>query len=272
MEHTAVENATEQARMLFTDINDVDLFVKQMLNIGEAMQKAGSEIARTEETLYLLGKAYGASHIGAYALPGIITVTVELPGYPAVTQQRRIYTESVDLKKLNKINALCRECAIRPLPIGELQARTTAILSQQPKQFIILIGSILLGSFFCLFFGGSVPDALVAGTVAILIWLLNRFLRPLCSGQILYYFLAAFIAGSVVCVVTRLFPSLHRAEIMIGDIMLLIPGMHITNSLRYIISGNPMSGVERLVGSLIQTASLAAGFTLAMFLLGGLVK
>jgi uncharacterized membrane protein YjjP (DUF1212 family) len=47
-----------------------------MLNIGEAMYYAGAEISRIEETLYRLGKAYGAEHMNVYAITSSILITM----------------------------------------------------------------------------------------------------------------------------------------------------------------------------------------------------
>ena len=41
----------------------------------------------------------------------------------------------------------------------------------------------------------------------------------------------------------RLFPALHVDKIMIGDIMLLIPGLMATNAIRDILIGDTISGV-----------------------------
>ena len=61
-------------------------------------------------------------------------------------------------------------------------------------------------------------------------------------------------------------PFLNRDCIAIGDIMVLIPGLAITNSLSYIISGDSISGMEKLIDSLLQGAGIAAGFSLAIYL------
>ena len=56
---------------------------------------------------------------------------------------------------------------------------------------------------------------------------------------------------------------------MIGDIMLLIPGIALTNSISNIIVGDTVSGLTRLTESLVLAAALAGGFMLAIFIIGG---
>ena len=54
---------------------------------------------------------------------------------------------------------------------------------------------------------------------------------------------------------------------MIGDIMLLIPGILMTNSIRDILIGDTISGVMRLVESLLWAGALAC----AIWFVGGVL-
>lgn len=54
--------------------------------------------------------------------------------------------------------------------------------------------------------------------------------------------------------------------VMIGDIMLLIPGVAMTNATRDMLSGDTISGVMRFVESLLWATSLAFGFMVALWL------
>ena len=53
-------------------------------------------------------------------------------------------------------------------------------------------------------------------------------------------------------------------KILIGDIMLLIPGLAMTNAIRNMLLGDTISGVVRLAESLIWAAALAGGFMVAL--------
>ena len=62
---------------------------------------------------------------------------------------------------------------------------------------------------------------------------------------------------------------LHTDKIIIGDIMLLIPGFVMTNSLRDMLVGDTISGIMRFTESLLWAIGLASGFMLAIWLIGG---
>jgi uncharacterized membrane protein YjjP (DUF1212 family) len=52
---------------------------------------------------------------------------------------------------------------------------------------------------------------------------------------------------------------LHIDKIIIGDIMLLIPGIAITTAVRDTLIGDTISGITRLADCLVWAAALAAG-------------
>ena len=67
-------------------------------------------------------------------------------------------------------------------------------------------------------------------------------------------------------------PLPHMDKILIGDIMLLIPGLAMTNAIRNLLGGNTISGVVRLTESLIWAAALAGGFMTAMMIVELIMK
>lgn len=245
---------------------EIDVLAKQCLNIGEAMYCAGAEINRIEDTLYRIGKAYGADHVSIYALTSSIVVTMEFPGKAAMTQSRRIRRrDSFDLKKLEDLNRLSRECTTHVMPVLALRERVLEILDERPKQAYILLGEILGASGFAVFFGGNLFDALAAGVVAVMIYLFQRYIQPLCLGRIFFNIITSFFMGAFILGTCHLIPALHAGQIMIGDIMVLIPGIAITNSIRYVISGDSISGIEKLIDSVLLAGGIAVGVTLAIY-------
>ena len=59
--------------------------------------------------------------------------------------------------------------------------------------------------------------------------------------------------------------------IMIGNIMLLIPGVLMTNSFRDFISGDMISGLLHFSEAIITAICIAAGFIFSKILLGGIL-
>ena len=55
---------------------------------------------------------------------------------------------------------------------------------------------------------------------------------------------------------------------MIGDIMLVIPGLQLTNSLRDMINGDMISGLLNMSEALLKAVAVAIGFA-GVIILGG---
>lgn len=79
---------------------------------------------------------------------------------------------------------------------------------------------------------------------------INSFVTGFCCCG-----LAAFIALSASTAVTEA----SYDPIIIGTLMLFVPGVALTNSIRDFLSGDMLSGVSRLVEALLTAVSLAAG-------------
>ena len=134
------------------------------------------------------------------------------------------------------------------------------INTDTPQPLWRLLGTILAACSFTFFYGGGLSDAIAAGIGAVLIWTFQQYLRPLCMNEVTFQFTASFLTGCVICCFTLLCPVLHIDKIMIGDIMLLIPGLMSTNAIRDVLIGDTLSGIIRLIASLLLAAALALGF------------
>ena len=58
---------------------------------------------------------------------------------------------------------------------------------------------------------------------------------------------------------------------MMGGIMLLIPGIAMTNAVRDMLIGDIATGMLRLTNAVLTAAAIACGFALSIILLGGVL-
>ena len=210
------------------------------LDMGDALLNSGAEIFRVEDTLNRMGYACGATHMNVFVITSSIVITMEFPGDGARTQTRRIHEGGGnDFTKLEQLNDLSRRFCSRPVSAGELRKEFERINAEKPKPFWKLLGSVLAASSFALFYGGTISDAIAAGIAGILIWGLQKYLRPVCMNEVTFQFVASFLTGCAICGFALLCPFLHMDKIMIGDIMLLIPGLMSTNAIRDVLRDHP---------------------------------
>ncbi len=240
-----------------------------LLDFGEAMLRSGAEVYRVENTMTHLAKAYGATEISIFVITSSIVATIKLPNGYESTQSRRIRNaSSTNLGTLEKLNALSRKSCESPIPLQSLHEELEKAKSGV-RLPMFLAGSILAAASMCIFFGGTGWDAAAASVFALVICLMQKKLAPLCPNNIVFNLLCSFLVGIAICGTARLIPILHTDKIIIGDIMLLIPGFVMTNSLRDMLVGDTISGVMRFTESLLWAVGLASGFMLAIWMIGG---
>ena len=240
-----------------------------LLDMGVLLIDAGAEISRVEDTLSRMAYAYGAKRADVFALTNYLSATLEFEGGAPLTETRRIMQSGgTDLFRIEKLNELSRECCAAPFSPEDLRARVDKISSGKKPFSFVLGGSILAAGAFAVFFGGSVWDGLAAAALGAMIAVLGERLSRTQVSTVVSDLLLSLITGLCAGLLCHFIPVLLMDKIIIGDIMLLIPGLAMTNAVRNILSGNTISGFIRLCESLIWTGAIAGGFMLALIFTG----
>ena len=235
------------------------------MDIAEALLAVGAEVNRVEDTLTRMGTAYGAVRMNAFVITSSIVVTMTLPSGRDITQTRRILTPGG-----TDFTVLSRRCCADPIPLDELRREVAQITAEAPKPLLVYLGSALAAGSCALFFGGSMTDGLVAALFGLVICRLQRHFGPQCPNRLVFNLLSALAVGISITLCAFFLPELHADKILIGDIMLLIPGLAMTNAVRDTMVGSPISGAMRLIETLLWAGALAMGFMSAFLLMGGI--
>lgn len=246
-------------------------FLHELLVMGELMQSCGAEVFRVEDTLNRMGQAYGVERMNVFVITSSIVITMELPDGRELTQTRRIREAGGnDFTKLERLNGLSREYCVAPFDAEILRQRLEEIRHDQLSRKSRYLGSILAAASFAVFFGGSIWDAAAAAVFAVLICLMQEYVAVICMNSMIFNVVVSFLTGAGICAASRLLPGLHMDMIMIGDIMLLIPGIAITNAVRDVLIGDTISGIMRFIEAMLWAGCLAFGFMSAIWMVGKL--
>ena len=234
-----------------------DQILHGLLDMGQMLLLCGAEINRVEDTMTRLGRAYGAKKVDIFAITSDIVLTILFEDGVELTQTRRIRkSSSFDFVKLEQLNALSRKICAEPVSAAEFRAELKKIDQEKPKAATLYLGSVVTALSFTLFFGGAWYDSLLAALVGAMICFLQQKVQPVFRN-------AAFFQ-----VLGRVAPVFHVNEISIGVIMLVIPGAALTNAVRDMLVGHTISGLLRIVESLLLALMLAIGFGSAIYLFG----
>lgn len=251
---------------------DAQKLLKTALDIGEAMLVCGGEVSRVEDTIRRICESYGVERVNPFAITSSIVITLQLSNGESVTQTRRISGSATDFSKLEELNELSRFLCEKKPPIKEIQdVYQNSIQAAEAENISkkTFLGYLFAAGAFAVFFGGNFWDGCAASLIAVCIWILDRYFRKIMQNQMLYLLFAAFIMGTLSMIFSYIGLPFHVDKIMIGDIMLLIPGLLMTNAVRDIFSGDTISGMLRFCEALLMAGMIAAGAVSAILLMGG---
>lgn len=121
---------------------------------------------------------------------------------------RVVKTPSMDVSRIERLNALSREASAEKLTAGELKKRLDRITAEESSRTTIL-GGVIAAAAFSFFFGGSSWDALVSGGFGFFICLFARKAGRYFSNPVFYNFIVSLVVGTLIYLAGRLFPGLH---------------------------------------------------------------
>ena len=239
-------------------------YLYQILDIGQAMLQSGAEVSRVEDSIRRLCLAFGAERADVFTITSSIMVTVYSHRFGAVTQTRRVAGTQYDLHRLELLNHLCRRICAQHLTLEETDRALDAIQATPQYSFgTQLFTYALISSSFSLFFGGSLLDAAASGVIGMVLKYLDRVIRRTEANAFLSALLCSCLGGLLAALAVRIGLGRNVDMISIGNIMLLIPGIALTNSLRDMFSGNTISGLMRFIEAILLALVIACGFALA---------
>lgn len=253
---------------------DYDKLLTLSGELGYHLLTSGAEIYRVEESVrYLLG-AYGVETGEVFAIPNCIIVGLSAPGQKPLTRIRRVPNHGTDIRKIESLNALCRRLCRDTPSLDDAWDQLQAAAAESPffstpQQ----LAAYFLGTAsFCLFFGGTLWDALSSGMCGVAIGLCLIFMSRLGTNLFFKTISGGFVSALMAVILVEAGLGSHVNLIITGAIMALVPGLVITNFMRDIMAGDMMSGLSKLADALLTGAGIALGTGLALSLarmLGG---
>ena len=238
-------------------------YLYQVLDIGQYMLQSGGEVSRVEDSIRRLCLAFGAERADVFTITSSIVVTIYSPAFGALTQTRRVSGQQYDLNRLEKLNQLSRRICAEHLSLEETRGALKEICQAPQYGFAVQIFTYaLISASFSLFFGGSALDAVASGLIGVALKCLDQQIRRTQANGFLSALICSCLGGLLASLAVRVGLGESVDMISIGNIMLLIPGIPLTNSLRDMFSGNTISGMMRFLEAIIMALVIAFGFAL----------
>lgn len=246
-----------------------ELVIKLAALAGQIMLEAGGETYRVEDTINRILTSYGISNAQSFVMPTGIVISGEHLDGSTISLVRRISAINVDLEKISMINDLSRRISQDKLTFEEFNEGLENI--RRSPYYPLWITLMMTGfSAFCftMIFRGTTTEAICAFFAGIAVYIMKRIAK----GFRLNFFLQNAVGGITAVLAGSLFKQLNIIPtislMVIGTIMLLVPGITITNAIRDTFQGDYISGVTRGVEAFVTASGIAFGTAIGFFMTG----
>lgn len=235
---------------------------------GELLLRCGADVARVEDTVARIARAYGIHETETYATP--TGLFVSLGGDMRATMIKRVARRSMALDRVSAINALSRDLVEHPIEPAAALQRIHAIALQPgpPLARFDVFFSALAAAACTMLVGGSLSDfgpALVANMVV-------QRVQRLAGNWSLPEAIGDFLAGGAAVGCALAANQLVGAAVgpvVAGGIMVLVPGIAFTAAVRDAMAGDLVSAGARALEASLKAAALASGVATALYMAGG---
>ncbi|KPU44781.1 inner membrane protein YjjP [Oxobacter pfennigii] len=241
---------------------------KQVLKIalwaGEILLTNGAEAYRVEETIENICRAYG-HECECLAIEKGIFVSIAYGDDEKVTSLKKIKSRNVDLHRIELVNTFSRNIQKELLSYDEAKRMLKEI--EKAPNFSLglrLFSAGMISFIYTLFFNGTIYDAIASAPISIGIYAMLQRLSKAGLFKFLEYFLSGLIIGGVSMMLQGLFPFIIKDNVITGSIIILIPGVPLTNGIKDIIYGHSMSGMIKFAESLLIIIAIGAGIAVAL--------
>lgn len=249
--------------------NDKDRALRLATKAGHILLENGAEITRVEDTMERISSAYGVEDPGFFVLSNGIIATSD--GY---ADAKFIPIKGMQLSKIVEVNQISRDVTDGKCTLDELEKRLDDIRNDKPKPWWEMLPCITMGIMgFSIIFGCSIIDVFASLFTGLLLGAFITF-----AGRHISRFFNSFICGffgALLCIVAyRIFGGfgihLNLPNIIIGNIIALVPGVPFTNGIRDLANEDYIAGFTRLLDALIVFFCIALG-VIAVFYIDDLV-
>ena len=241
----------------------------EILNLGEIMLKSGGEVYRVEDTITRLAKAYGANNTHVFCIPSNIVLTITIND-TEITHSRRVMSVETNLELLDRMNDLARTICRETPDAAEFARLIKEKSNIYHYNHLQKIATYAIVSFsFAVFFGGSWMDACASAVTGVAIYFAGLLARRIGGNIVFQDIFCAGFSALLAVIFTRLGFGHDADKIIIGNVMLLIPGVELVNGMRDFITGDIQAGIMHIAEALFLAIAIAVGAAGVLTLMGG---
>ena len=230
------------------------------ITLGHRLAMSGAETFRVEDSIVLVLKAYGIE-AEAFATTNYLSVSIKTPSGKPMTRMRRIGIHGNDLDAVERYSNLSRRlCAEAPDPETALAwLKETDESLRHYKLPAYFLGHFLGAAGFAIIFGSCFTDCLLSGICGLVVGAVGLVMDKFNPNQFFRIIISAFLMAFTAYSMEGIGLAGNADTMIIGALMLLVPGLLFTNALRDIINGDTNSGLNRVIQVFLIAIAIALG-------------
>lgn len=238
-------------------------------DLGYQLAMSGAETFRVEDTIHRIMASYNIE-VEVFAIPNNLIVSIEGENGKPMTRMRRIGFHDNNLHAVEQYNALSRKiCSEKPDPAEAITWLKDTIKSLRSYNLpLIICGNMISAAGYALFFGGGWIDFVCAAFCGALIGIVSHCLNKMKVNPFFSTIVLSLILATAAYTLGVLNIAPRADCIIIGALMILLPGLVFTNAVRDIIYGDTNSGINRIMQVLLVAAAIALGTGIGWKLIG----
>ncbi len=246
-------------------------FLEVVTEIGILMMQYGAEVSRAEDTLSRICKAYEIQKSEVYASTTMVLITIKTKEGLTAVQSARVWSTSTNLGALENLNSLSRTICSTTPEISEIHKMTQKSISSVKMSKYNCIGGVIGVAAFTIFFGGSLLDGLSSAIIGIIVYFMDKYFKVQDYSKLIFTMIMSFVAGILAILLVKIGLGQNLDKIIIGIVMIFIPTLALVNGTKDMFYRNIISGIFRVIESILVAISIALGFGLSIITLGGIL-
>lgn len=244
------------------------------VEIGDALLRNGAEIYRVEDTVMHILEAYEIENYDVYVLSNGIFASANENRDDACSMIRHVPLGTTHLGRVAALNQLSREicsheCSLIDAWVRLDECKSIPFAKKSVQLFFCGLGC----GCFAYLFGGKPLDGFVAFFVGVLLQLFLFALNRHKTSKFITNILGSALVTLLSLIVLTLGAPILYDKVIIGSIMLLVPGIALTTSIRDFFNGDYLSGAIHMIDAILTAFCIAVGvgavITIYRLVMGG---
>lgn len=242
------------------EIHDYKLLADTAMLAGEIMLRSGAETHRVEDTVGRMLRLSGFQRCEVLVVTAGIVITLSDWRRENITMMRRVVDKSTHLGNIAEVNEISRNLCSGELTLNEAFHQLKHMKEKKYPDGLQFICMIVVAAGFTILLGGSMQESFFAALNGIYLVLA----RLVDKRKKVNEFVMNMVLSFLMAFTTKGFSVLPGVELEIervvaGSVMMLLPGVAITNAIRDTLHADYMAGSAKIVEAFMIAASVGVG-------------